>query len=535
MAIPQFADLPFIKNLARELLNSVSKYNSKGLQQDDTRLYQRKTLLFRDIIDSILPSMLIIDLNNSRKELLKYNDIVSSLKQLLGSDYTPSSQDLEKFSFSKLSTAEVDLLLSAINLAGNYLSSKNISISSKELQTRLNQIISESQSNTDTLKKAKALFNTPYKLTDITSNNKQVFVFPSFQILTGQVAKALEIGLEGALNIAQVSTFRFDTIGSILDFGHTATGYIEDNEVRIQFNSPKLFSILYDVLTNTNVSDPEVIARLSSVKFLEETKQVEEFVEVEKDFSEGFLKLFVSIGGNIVRFENSIINQRRGSVLESKETLGANRAVLQRLGKEFSSLGGKLATQISRSILIGRGSPSVIDYIKYSIINAIEGKQVARYKQKTVTKNSVKSRTKAPVLSGLTKKSPNIARTAKSKSRVIKTNLVTPRATLVSLELLLQGNLVEQIKQNMGTGNRRDVLNLRTGRFAESVKVERLSESRAGMITAFYSYMKNPYATFSQGGRQQNPASRDPKLLIARSIREIAQQQVQNKLRAVNV
>jgi hypothetical protein len=87
----------------------------------------------------------------------------------------------------------------------------------------------------------------------------------------------------------------------------------------------------------------------------------------------------------------------------------------------------------------------------------------------------------------------------------------------------------------MVDGNRRDVLNYRTGRLASSARVEHLSESRNGMITAFYSYMKNPYATFSQGGRQQNPRSRDPKLLISKSIREIATQQVGNRLRAVNI
>jgi hypothetical protein len=87
----------------------------------------------------------------------------------------------------------------------------------------------------------------------------------------------------------------------------------------------------------------------------------------------------------------------------------------------------------------------------------------------------------------------------------------------------------------MGDGDSRNVLNYRTGRLAGSAKVEYMSQSRAGMITAFYSYMKNPYATFSDGGRQQNPKSRDPKLLISKSIREIAAQQVGNLLRAVNI
>jgi hypothetical protein len=107
--------------------------------------------------------------------------------------------------------------------------------------------------------------------------------------------------------------------------------------------------------------------------------------------------------------------------------------------------------------------------------------------------------------------------------------------SLTSLHQLINSLLTKTIKENMGTGSRRDILNLRTGRFAESVKVERLTQSREGMITAFYSYMRNPYATFSEGGRQERPKSRDPKLLISKSIREIAETQVKNRLRAVLV
>jgi hypothetical protein len=86
----------------------------------------------------------------------------------------------------------------------------------------------------------------------------------------------------------------------------------------------------------------------------------------------------------------------------------------------------------------------------------------------------------------------------------------------------------------MGNGTARNVLNYRTGRFAASAAVSRMSESREGMITAFYEYMKNPYQTFEPGYRQGNPKTRDPKLLIAASIREIAATKVGNKLRAVS-
>lgn len=123
----------------------------------------------------------------------------------------------------------------------------------------------------------------------------------------------------------------------------------------------------------------------------------------------------------------------------------------------------------------------------------------------------------------------------KSTRNKIQKNIVSGRAdtNIIELQTLLDANLVQTIKQNMGSGNRRDILNLRSGRFAESVSIERLTESRQGMITAFYTYMRNPYATFSRGGQQERPFTRDPHLLIAKSIRQIAQQIVSERLRAV--
>lgn len=123
----------------------------------------------------------------------------------------------------------------------------------------------------------------------------------------------------------------------------------------------------------------------------------------------------------------------------------------------------------------------------------------------------------------------------KSAKPTLKGPIVTANASLASLQSLLNATLIQKVKENMGSGSRKDILNLQSGRFAESVKVERLSESRQGMITAFYSYMKNPYATFSAGGKQGFPTSRDPKALISKSIREIAVTQVSNRLRSVNV
>jgi hypothetical protein len=188
------------------------------------------------------------------------------------------------------------------------------------------------------------------------------------------------------------------------------------------------------------------------------------------------------------------------------------------------------------------GSVTIKQGIADTLVNVLKTgkilpKQVSRIRPKPIIQ-------KHKEVLDISKVASDFAKNARTLKKAIAKKKISKRVSavssntgtnLTSLQTLLNGNLQEQIRRNMGTGNSRDVLNYRTGRFAESVQVERLSESRAGMITAFYSYMKNPYATFSAGGRQQTPKSRDPKLLIARSIREIAQTQVGNRLRSVNV
>ncbi|MFI3221385.1 MAG: hypothetical protein QX189_20050 [Methylococcales bacterium] len=107
--------------------------------------------------------------------------------------------------------------------------------------------------------------------------------------------------------------------------------------------------------------------------------------------------------------------------------------------------------------------------------------------------------------------------------------------SLASLQQLINDSLQHVISANMGDGSQKDVLNYRSGRFAGSASVKTLSQSREGMITAFYTYMKNPYQTFEPGFAQGSPKTRDPKLLIAKSIREIAATKVGNRMRAVLV
>jgi hypothetical protein len=200
-----------------------------------------------------------------------------------------------------------------------------------------------------------------------------------------------------------------------------------------------------------------------------------------------------------------------------------------------------------QKLIESKGSPSVIDLITKEIAETIKhGKSITR-KQYSVPKTKVSTESiNIDTKSYRATIAENIKKVNKLKASLLKAVELAKKSeklqaqpeqqlNLSNLQNLLNNNLVRQVKANMGTGSSRTVLNLRSGRFAESVKVERVSESKAGMINIFYNYMKNPYATFSQGGAQSQPASRDPKLLIAKSIREIASQQVANRLRSVLV
>lgn len=181
-------------------------------------------------------------------------------------------------------------------------------------------------------------------------------------------------------------------------------------------------------------------------------------------------------------------------------------------------------------------SPSLYEYVGDLFVATLKGKQSPKLVKTSTAGSKAKIKTHALLKTAA-------KATAKSKSGGLKVDVdkaktntnIEAAPNLFSLQNLINSQLQDVISANMGDGGSKNVLNYRTGRFASTVQVERLTTSRNGLITAFYSYMKNPYATFSAGGAQAIPATRDPKLLISRSIREIAQELVANQLRAVSL
>ncbi len=164
-----------------------------------------------------------------------------------------------------------------------------------------------------------------------------------------------------------------------------------------------------------------------------------------------------------------------------------------------------------------KGSPSIIDMILYKLVNSFLG--VKTKSQKYTNKqqgavdlinNKVEGHgtpiIKAPQLRSIDGKFFSVLR----------------------LQNLINAQLHDRLRANMGTGYSTDVLNYRTGRFAKSAKVTAINKVGSNLNT-YFDYMKYPYATFAPGGKQYKGDTRDPEKLISRSIREIAVQQVQKQ------
>jgi hypothetical protein len=352
-----------------------------------------------------------------------------------------------------------------------------------------------------------------------------------------------------------------DNIGTLLDTGFDevlAEAKSRDSSIKISsyFQKGHVFGIFPKKLAetrkslanNTTLTDQ---ARTLLVNFLED---LEKQLEAEDLATSNLKSPSYGLYARYRKRTSSYLVEMQ--LVEDNEAAGRSQAALSKAVRKYLNPGAvtftssgikftegdaeqrikKLMEDNVEKLLGTKGSPSMLDLIQASIADSLRGKQVSKreYRIPKVKLAQAKS-AKIDVREAKSQIKKDLQQVRKLKSSV----KAVPKfekpevVNLTSLQLLINSQLQDVISANMGDGNSRNVLNYRTGRLAGSAKVERLSQSREGMITAFYSYMKNPYATFSQGGQQSRPASRDPKLLISKSIREIAAQQVANRLRAV--
>ena len=87
--------------------------------------------------------------------------------------------------------------------------------------------------------------------------------------------------------------------------------------------------------------------------------------------------------------------------------------------------------------------------------------------------------------------------------------------------IALRNLLNEALPQMVASKMTSPALRFRTGRFANSARVENLTIGPRGGVGVDYTYQRDPYETFEPGNKQGS-TYRDPKRLIGSSIRELA-------------
>jgi len=144
-----------------------------------------------------------------------------------------------------------------------------------------------------------------------------------------------------------------------------------------------------------------------------------------------------------------------------------------------------------------------------------------------------------------------VTKTVKSKTKAVESKIATTKNSsdldalvtkkggsynIQELLILLNANLEDQIRKNMGKGGAKNKLNWRTGRFGQSAKVTNLiaTGSQREML-ATVKYYGYPYSRFADKGDPLYKPLRDPKGIFGRSIRQILAEEKIANLRRVKV
>jgi len=118
-------------------------------------------------------------------------------------------------------------------------------------------------------------------------------------------------------------------------------------------------------------------------------------------------------------------------------------------------------------------------------------------------------------------KSILIAKASKGVKARPKQGKSVDEAKTTQSPIALRNIMNELLPQMVASKMTPPALQFRTGRFANSARVENVNIGPRGGLHVDYTYMKAPYETFEPGGKQGS-TQRDPRKIIGQSIRELA-------------
>lgn len=517
----------WLRKYIKEEAKNISEYVAKSQRND-----------FRSFIDAKLPMVLFLDIAEIKEKVLAPN--MSMLTAYIEKAFPPEQHE---WAVKTLESVLINAYKKTIN---DYIDNPRFrEVSYDELAAMLEGLNTQDVGNLR--KYLDSNFSKTMRVGGSLSikNTRVMLLAPNFT--------AIKFGTLFRENIDYTPFGQDDSL-----FYTDANGDLVENPY------PKISALLEDVTGSVTGKKQSFFTQLQNVGHVEVDVVSQETREVKRgQVSPRFLQALVSVPN-----EPGVINKLQATF--SKETLQFTTRVLVR--KNFSS--SKMVFELlvengipvgipesqttnlmkaTKELAFGPGSgltalikknpdflvdletsKSYKKFIEDSLVSLLStGKAAGAYGSDTsfTEKASITRQKVALSPANKRKKSPKQVNSALTKA---------PKAegkstSLAGLQQILDTSLAEKIRQNMGTGASKNVLNYRTGRLAESAKVERLSQGRSGMITAYYTYMKYPYATFSEGGVQQYPKTRDPKLLITKSIKELMSAKVAARMRAVLV
>lgn len=215
-------------------------------------------------------------------------------------------------------------------------------------------------------------------------------------------------------------------------------------------------------------------------------------------------------------------------------TIGQNAAINQSIiGADVESKVKIKVQEVLARYGTQLGSPSVLSIIEQSLVATLLGKTYKVEHKSQARSKTYKSKAQK-IKVGKVQKPPNIKQALGGKMMPElgegkpRSNVTVPDISW--LVAYLNKELPPIIKRNMTSPK----LVYRTGRFANSVRVLTATRSITGEIVFRYTYQKDPYQTFEPGNKMGS-TKRDPRPLIAGSIRELVTPIVKQRFRSVRV
>jgi len=228
-----------------------------------------------------------------------------------------------------------------------------------------------------------------------------------------------------------------------------------------------------------------------------------------------------------LEFEVKANNQAKGKITK---LLGEQRSnVLENVFK--NTVLRKMMTSSNQAEAFTKieGSTPLEDEIVKQISQVAVGKKPKKYNINTKKKKPAKRGKRKP-LKG--------ARGAKAAARKAKELKLKPlpqarkesgkedrQQEILKLQKVINKRLPAEVRRNMG----RPALINRSGRFSNSVELLRMQENASGALSGDYTYQLSPYETFENNGVRRWPAGYNPKDLITKSIRNLAEQYTTQK------